>query len=237
MRMGVRSSSARRTLATPSPSTPGIITSRTIRSTGSACTAARAWTPSATVRTRYPSSSRARSRESRIARSSSATSTVARGSMVAMLPYPGESPVRARRSPGTSGFGGEFPGAPQSGGPALAGHDQRHLAGGLVQHLVAEHDGAATVHGGGVLVGVQDQFGVVVVLLCGRVDLVGGFHLQRMQHPLAVEAERRGPSGGAPEGVHVTDLQVGSVDGLQTVRTGGREDAHEHVVVGITGVV
>src|SRR5699024_2694031 len=85
--------------------------------------------------------------------------------------------------------------------------------------------------------GVQDQFGVVVVLLCGRVDLVGGFHLQRMQHPLAVEAECRGPSGGAPEGVHVTDLQVGSVDGLQTVRTGGREDAHEHVVVGITGVV
>ena len=70
--------------------------------------------------------------------------------------------------------------------------DQRHLARGLVDHLVAEHRRALRAAGLGrvVVVRVEDQLGVVVVVLRRRVDLVGDADLVRVQHPLAVEAER-----------------------------------------------
>src|SRR4051812_5601599 len=122
--------------------------------------------------------------------------------------------------------------------PSLAGDDQRHLAAGLVDHLVAEHRGAllAARLGREVLVRVQDQLGVVVVLLRGREDLVGGLHLARVQHPLAVEAEGRGALGDLAVAVDVADLQVGAVDRLEVVGTGGHQDLHQDVVVGVRRV-
>ena len=123
-------------------------------------------------------------------------------------------------------------------GPALARDDQGHLAGGLVDHLVAEHRralGAAGLRGAPV-VGVQDQLGVVVVLLRGGEDLVGGGDLVRVQHPLAVEAQGGGPAGHLAVAVGVADLQVGAVDGLQVVGPGGHQDAHQDVVVGVRRV-
>src|SRR5258708_6524513 len=87
--------------------------------------------------------------------------------------------------------------AGEPGGPALARDDQGHLAGGLVDHLVAEHGRAllAAGLGGAVVVRVEDQLGVVVVLLGRREQLVGDGDLVRVQHPLAVEAERRAAAG------------------------------------------
>src|SRR5690606_5538526 len=66
-----------------------------------------------------------------------------------------------RRSPGR----GEPLGPGEPGGPALGRDDQGHLPRRLVDHLVAEHGGAAPLHGGVVLVRLEDQLGVVVVVL------------------------------------------------------------------------
>ena len=86
-----------------------------------------------------------------------------------------------------------------AGRPALAGDDQGHLAAGLVDHLVAEHRRALLAAGlrRRPVVGVEDQLGVVVVLLGRRVDLVGRVDLAGVQHPLAVEA-RASPSAWRP---------------------------------------
>ena len=54
-----------------------------------------------------------------------------------------------------------------------------------------------------VLVRVQDQLGVVVVGLVRREHLVGRVDLARVQHPLAVVAERGGPPGRRAEPVDV----------------------------------
>src|SRR3954451_5557216 len=89
---------------------------------------------------------------------------------------------------GGSAFGwGEGRRPLHAGGAALAGDDQGHLAAGLVDHLVAEHGRAllSPLLRGRPLVGVQDQLGVVVVLLRRRVDLVGRVDLAGVQHPLA----------------------------------------------------
>src|SRR6185295_4892869 len=117
------------------------------------------------------------------------------------------------------------------GGSAFGGDDQGHFAGGFVDHFVAEHDCSAGAAGGGgvVVVGVEDVLGVVVVLLPRRVDLVGGGDLVRVQHPLAVEAQRGGPAGDAAEAVDVLDLQVRAVDRLLPVGPRGHQDLHQDV--------
>src|SRR3954469_19541650 len=107
-----------------------------------------------------------------------------------------------------SGLGrGPLVGALHPRGAPLARDHQGHLAGGLVDHLVAEHRGAALAAGlrGEPLVRVEDVLGVVVVLLRRAEDLVGGVDLAGVQHPLAVEAEGRGAAGDPAEPVDVLD--------------------------------
>ena len=77
---------------------------------------------------------------------------------------------------------------------------------------------------------------MVVVLLGGGEDLIRGRDLVRVQHPLAVKAQRGGPPGDLAVPVGVADLQVGAVDGLQVVGAGGDQDAHQDVVVGVRRV-
>src|SRR2546423_6413257 len=85
---------------------------------------------------------------------------------------------RRRTTPDNAGAllrWGEGGGPREAGGAALRRDHQRHLARRFVDHLVAEHDGAelAARLGGVVPVRVEDQLGVVVVGLRGRVHLVG----------------------------------------------------------------
>ena len=57
-----------------------------------------------------------------------------------------------------------------------------------------------------------------------------------MQHPFAVEAEGGAALRHLAEPVHVADLQVRPVDGLQVVHAGRHQDAHEDVVVRVARV-
>lgn len=77
---------------------------------------------------------------------------------------------------------------------------------------------------------------MVVVLLGGREDLVGGLDLAGVQDPLAVEAERGGAARDLAEAVDVLDLQVGAVDRLEVVRAGRHQDLHQDVVVRVGAV-
>src|SRR5438270_3441147 len=77
-----------------------------------------------------------------------------------------------------------------SAGPLAAGHDlDGDLAGGLVDHLVAEHDRTLPLALGGLPVGVQDVPGPVELFLAGREDLVESRHLVRVQGPRPVVTE------------------------------------------------
>lgn len=77
---------------------------------------------------------------------------------------------------------------------------------------------------------------MVEVLLGGREDLVGRGDLVRVQHPLAVEAQGGGAPGDLAVALLVADLEVGAVDRLEVVRTGGHQDAHQDVVVRVRRV-
>src|SRR5215467_16261382 len=68
--------------------------------------------------------------------------------------------------------------------PALSRDHKSHLPGGLVDHLVAEHDRSAGAarFGEPPLVSVQDQLRMIVILLRRREDLVGRGDLVWMQH-------------------------------------------------------
>ena len=85
-------------------------------------------------------------------------------------------------------------------GAALGRDDQRHLAGRLVDHLVAEHHRAAPAAGSEVCSRTRRGSARRGRSRPGRrVDLVGRVDLAGVQHPLAVEAERgrpRRPPGG-----------------------------------------
>src|SRR6202022_2637545 len=62
-------------------------------------------------------------------------------------------------------------------GALTAGHElRRHLAAGLVDHLVAEHDRPTPVVLGGGAVRLEDVVGAVELLLCGRIHLVDDLH-------------------------------------------------------------
>ena len=104
--------------------------------------------------------------------------------------------------------------------------------GGHVVAVVPELDPLGVVDAGG-----QPPLGPVVVLLRRRVDLVGRVDLTRVQHPLAVEAQRRRALGHLAERVDVADLQERPVDRLQVVHARGHEDPHQDVVEGIAGDV
>src|SRR5579884_4338370 len=86
--------------------------------------------------------------------------------------------------------------AAQAGPLAPADELDGHLAAGLVDHLVAEHDRALALTrrpvGGRLLVGVEDGPGPVELLLGGREDLVEDGDLVGVEGPLAVVAERPG---------------------------------------------
>ena len=120
----------------------------------------------------------------------------------------------------------------------LAAITRAILAGRLVDHLVSQHRRTLRPPGFGraPVVGVQDQLGVVIVLLGGGEDLVRRGDLVRVQHPLAVEAQGRGPAGDLAVPAGVADLQVGAVDGLQVTGARGDQDAHQDVVVGVRRV-
>src|SRR6056297_257346 len=123
--------------------------------------------------------------------------------------------------------------------PPLARDDQGHLPAGLVDHLVAEHRRAARpTFGRGVpLVGIQNQLRVLVIVLRWREHLVRDIDLPRMQHPLAVEAERRASPGYPLVAVGVLDLQVRAIDSLLVVGASCHQDPHQDVVIGVADVV
>jgi hypothetical protein len=58
-----------------------------------------------------------------------------------------------------------------------------------------------------------------------------------VQHPLAVEAQRRRAPGHRAEPVRVAHLQVRAVDRLHALGARGHQDPHEDVVVGVADVV
>ena len=123
-------------------------------------------------------------------------------------------------------------------GPLAPGHELGgHLARGLVDHLVAEHDRAGAVVLGGLAVGVEDVPGPVELLLGGRVDLVEHRDLVGGEGPLAVVAEHPGALGELAEAVQLPDLEEGPVDDLQAVGPTGHEDLREHVVEVVPGVL
>src|SRR5439155_16580382 len=67
-----------------------------------------------------------------------------------------------------------------------------HLAGGLVDHLGAEHHGAAKLDVGGLPVRLEQSLGLVELLLRRREDLVQHVDLPGVQRPLAVVAQLSG---------------------------------------------
>jgi hypothetical protein len=69
--------------------------------------------------------------------------------------------------------------------------------------------------GGVVAVGVEDELGVLIVVLARREGLVDDVDLARVQDPFAVVAERGRAGGGLPQAVEVADRQIRPVDGRQ----------------------
>src|SRR5262249_25883343 len=78
------------------------------------------------------------------------------------------------------------------GSTALRDDGQRQLAGGLVDHLAVQHDRSAPVDPRGPLVGVDDPHRPSVLVRGRGERLVDDLDLARMQHPLAVVAQRGG---------------------------------------------
>ena len=78
---------------------------------------------------------------------------------------------------------------------------------------------------------------MVVILLPRAEDVVARRDLVGMQHPFAVIAQRRRPTGDPPETVDVTDLQIRPVDREDAVRAGGDQDPHQHMVMRVADVV
>src|SRR3954447_7179549 len=122
---------------------------------------------------------------------------------------------------------------------ALAPGDElhRHLARGLVNHLVAEHDRTLALALGGLAVGVEDVPRPVELLLRRAEHLVENRDLVGVQGPLAVVAEDLRALAELPEPFVVADLHVGPVDDLQAVGASGHEDLHEHVVEVVARVI
>src|SRR5687768_14192471 len=106
--------------------------------------------------------------------------------------------------PGPASVGAVGGGRAGEAGPLAAADELGgHLAGGLVDHLVAEHDRTLALALGGHLVGVEDLPRLVELLLGGREDLVDDADLVGVQRPLAVEAEDAGPHAVVTKGVAV----------------------------------
>src|SRR5438270_3336301 len=115
--------------------------------------------------------------------------------------------------------------------PLATGHHlDRHLAGRLVDHLVAEHHCTLALALGRLAVGVEDVPRPVELLLVGREDLVEDRDLVGMEGPLAVVPKDLGPLAAVTDALVVAHLDVGPVDHLQTVGPAGHEDLHEDVV-------
>ena len=127
---------------------------------------------------------------------------------------------------------------PGQAGPLAPPHELgRHLAAGLVDHLVAEHHRALALALGGVLVGLEDVPGLVELLLGRAEDLVDDGDLVGVQGPLAVVAEDAGPHAVVAEGVLVADLEERPVDDLEAVGPARHEDLVEDVVEVVAGVL
>src|SRR5437588_2811834 len=123
-------------------------------------------------------------------------------------------------------------------GPLAAGDDlDCNLPRSLVDHLVAEHDGALAIALRGLAVGVEDVPRPVELLLVRGEDLVEDRDLVGMQSPLTVVAEDLGALAEVPEALAVAHLDVGTVDHLQAVGPAGHEDLHEHIVEVVTRVL
>jgi hypothetical protein len=122
---------------------------------------------------------------------------------------------------------------------ALAASDELdgHLAGGLVDHLVAEHHRALAVALSGLLVGLEDVPCPIELLLRRREQLVQDGHLVRVEGPLAVVAEHLGALAVVAEGVLVADLEERTVDRLQPVGPARHQDLGEHVMEVVAGVL
>src|SRR5262249_2113811 len=115
--------------------------------------------------------------------------------------------------------------AGHAGALAAAQELRGHLAAGLVDHLVAEHDRAPALAGVALgrrlLVRLEEVDGVVELLLRGREHLVDDRHLVGMQRPLAVVAENAGPHRVLAQSVELADLEVRAVDDLEAVGASG----------------
>ena len=116
-------------------------------------------------------------------------------------------------------------------GSASLGELDRHLARRLVDHLVAEHDGAALLDLGRVLVGLEERLGLVVLLLRRREHLVEHVDLTRVQRPLAVVTESSCAHRHLAEAVEVLDqADTDRRSTCKPVVARRDEDALEHVV-------
>src|SRR5947209_4032224 len=123
-------------------------------------------------------------------------------------------------------------------GALAAGDDlHRHLAGGLIDHLVAEHHCALALALGGLLVGLEDVPRLVELLLGRREHLVEDRDLVGVQRPFSVVAQDLGALAEVPKAFVVAHLDVRTVDDLQAVGPAGHEDLHEDVVEVVTGIL
>src|SRR6478735_6375801 len=124
----------------------------------------------------------------------------------------------------------------ESGGLAARDDDARHRTARLVDHLaVVEH--GALARAGRDLVDVEQRGCAVELVLVGREDLVDDVDLRRVEHPLAVEAERGDPRRGGAQPVEVGDRGERAVEHLDVVSARGDEEGHEDVVQRVARVV
>src|SRR5487761_133733 len=125
---------------------------------------------------------------------------------------------------------------PQPGGATPGYKLLGHLARGFVDHLVAKHDRAPTLHLGGLAVGVDDSHRLVEIGLARGEGLVARLDLAWVDGPLTVVAESSRPGRDLAKTVEVPDQEIRTVDDLDAGGPGRHSQLEENVVEDVTGV-